>query len=258
MTAIYLGTIALEPNRWYGVTKERWGTITLSDWLDDAAAAGFDGIELWESHLRDADDLEVAAILAHPLPTQVFNTYVSFDEPSDHDRSSAAEWVMRSGASKVKWNTGPERDDAAIAAYEERLARWAAGLDSVQLTCECHDGSAMDDPAVAARVLAAGGPPATSQALIHSNDGAKRIREKFAAYGDRIAHVHVNHLDTGSPKLADRRDELTATAALLDGLGFTGTWTIEFVHGTGTELDQPDLLLRQAIEDLGVLRSVVG
>ena len=258
MTEIYLGTIALEPNRWFGVTKERWGTIVLSEWLDDAAEAGFDGIELWESHLRDADEVGAAAILDHRLPVRVFNTYVSFDEPDDADRLAAAEWVRRSGAAKVKWNTGPERDAAAIEAYESRVARWAAELDGVALTCECHDGSAMDDAAVAARVLAAGGPPTVSQALIHTNDGADRIREKFAAYGDRIGHVHVNHLDTGSPKLADRRDELAATAALLDELGFAGSWTIEFVHGTGTEHDQPAAMLQQAIEDLGVLRSIVG
>ena len=258
MADIFLGTIALEPNRWFGVTSERWGTLTLSDWLDPISTAGFDGIELWESHLRDAGPTEVDAILSHPLPLRIFNTYVNFDDEGDAARTTAAEWVRRSGADAAKWNTGPERDDAAIGGYGERLARWAAELPGVRLTCECHDGSAMDDAAVAARVLAAGGDPSVSQALIHANDGHDRIREKFDAYGDRITHVHINHLDAGSPRLVDIRDDLAATARLLADLGFVGTWTLEFVHGTGGEGDQPEPMFEQATADLEVLREILG
>ncbi len=69
MTEVFLGTIVLEPNRWFGVTHERWGTTAVSAWLDAIAAAGFDGIELWESHFRDADPEERQAILDHPLPS---------------------------------------------------------------------------------------------------------------------------------------------------------------------------------------------
>ena len=111
----------------------------------------------------------------------------------------------------------------------------------------------MDDPVAATRVLAAG-----SDALFHSNDGADRTREKFAAYGERISHVHVNHLDTGSPGLADIRDDLAALVELVGGLGFDGTWTLEFVHGTGGPEDRPDLMLAQAAEDLAVLRDLLG
>jgi sugar phosphate isomerase/epimerase len=257
MPTISLGTIALEPNRWFGVTQDRWGTIVLADWLDRIAEAGFDGIELWESHLRDANDTQADAIIDHPLPITVFNTYVGFADDPDDDRTDAAEWIRRTGAGKVKWNTGPARDDDALAAYGERLARWSAQLPDVHLTCECHDGSAMDDPDTAARVLAAGGPPHRSQAIVHSNDGHDRLRSKFAAYGERITHVHVNHLDRGCPPLADIRDELGTTVSLLHELGFDGTWTIEFVHGTGTDKDRPDLLLAQASADLEVLRRLL-
>jgi sugar phosphate isomerase/epimerase len=257
MTEIFLGTIALEPNRWFGVTEEQWGTITLSDWLDPIEAAGFDGVELWESHIRDATDTEAESILVHPLPVKVFNTYVSFENEDDNERIAAAEWIRRSGAEKVKWNTGPDRDENALDAYGERLHRWVEKLPDVRLACECHDGSAMDVPSVAARVLAAGGDVTRSQAIVHSNDGHARLRAKFAAYGDRISHVHVNHLDVGSPPLAETRDDLASTATLLAELGFDGSWTIEFVHGTGGEADRPDLLLNQAIADLGVLREIL-
>ncbi|MEQ8841492.1 MAG: hypothetical protein RIB98_10955 [Acidimicrobiales bacterium] len=253
MTEILLGTIVLEPNRWFGVTQDTWATTRVSDWLDAIAAAGFDGIELWEPHFRDADATEQQAILDHPLPIAVYNTYVGFDDDDDADRYAAAETVLRTGARKVKWNTGAERDDGAADGYAARLERWAALLPGVELVCECHDGSAMDDPAVAARVLAAG-----SNALVHTHDDLDLLRAKFAAYGERISHVHVNHLFTGSPKLADIRDELTAKIALVRELGFDGTWTLEFVHGTGGDHDAPDPMLAQAVEDLAVLRELLG
>lgn len=252
MTQINLGTIVLEPNRWFGVTQDRWGTTVVSAWLDRIATAGFDGIELWESHFRDAEPSEQQAILDHPLPVAVYNTYVSFDDEDDTDRLAAAELIRRSGAAKVKWNTGSERDGASLDAYAQRLSRWAAALPGIELVCECHDGSAMDDPEAAAAVLAAG-----SNALFHTHDDVDLIRTKFAAYGERISHVHVNHLFTGSPKLADIRDELTEKIALVRSFGFDGTWTLEFVHGTGGDHDDPEAMMAQAAEDLAVLRTLL-
>lgn len=252
MSDILLGTIVLEPNRWFGVTQERWGTTTISTWLDDIEEAGFDGIELWESHFRDAEPQERQAILDHRLPVVVYNTYVSFDDEGDDDRDAAAELIRLTGAPKVKWNTGPERDDDALEAYAARLSRFAAALPGVELICECHDGSAMDHPAAAARVLAAG-----SNALFHTHDDLDLIRAKFSAYGDRITHVHVNHLFTGSPRLADIRPELAEKIALVRELGFAGSWTVEFVHGTGGDHDEPAPMLVQAGEDLAVLRGLL-
>lgn len=253
MTDIYLGTIAIEPGRWAWLADDGPDPIAVSGWLDRIADAGFDGIELWEPHVRTAADEEVEAVFGHPLPVAVFNTYVGFDDPDDADRDVAAAWIRRSGARKAKWNTGAERDDAARAAYGERLARFAAAVGDVELVCECHDGSAMDDPTFAAAVLANG-----SAALFHTHDDVDVIRAKFAAYGDRISHVHVNHLFTGSPTLADIRDELAEKIDLVRELGFDGSWTLEFVHGTGNpQLDHPDTMLGQAVEDLAVLRALL-
>ncbi|MEZ5246746.1 MAG: hypothetical protein R2707_16745 [Acidimicrobiales bacterium] len=252
MAHINLGTIVLEPNRWFGVTNDRWATTRISEWLDPIEAAGFDGIELWEAHFRDADEAERRAIVDHPLPVAVYNTYVSFDEDDDTERLAAAELILRTGAPKVKWNTGPERDDASLDAYAARLERWAAALPGIELVCECHDGSAMDDPAAAARVLSAG-----SNALFHTHDDVEVIRAKFDAYGDRITHVHVNHLFTGSPALADIRDELVEKVSLVRDLGFDGTWTLEFVHGTGGDDDRPEPMFAHAVDDLAVLRDLL-
>lgn len=258
MAEIYLGTIVLEPNRWSSLRQDQRATIRASEWLDGAASAGFDGIELWEPHLAEADPAEVSAVLGHPIGITVYNSYVGFDAPDDTARRDAAAWVRRSGATRVKWNTGADRDAAALGLYAERAARWADEMPGVRLICECHDGSAMDDPAAAARVLTAAGSADRVQALVHTHDEADVLRAKFAAYGDRITHAHINHLPAGQPPLADWRDEFAATTSLLADLGFTGTWTIEFVHGLGTEADEPVRMLEQAVADLGVAREILA
>lgn len=259
MAEIYLGTVAIEPNRWTAITGDRRPTIRASEWLDAISAAGFDGVELWEPHFVNADPEEVTAIMDHPLPIAVYNSYVGFDEPSDDDRDAAADCIRRSGASKVKWNSGPQRDDASIEAYGERLARWAAQLPDTRLTCECHDGSAMDDPLVAAKVLAAGGPADHIQAIVHTKDSDDRLRSKFDAYGDRIGHVHINYDNLpGPPHLSELRDRYHSTLSLLAELGFRGTWTIEFVHGIGTEDDHPEALIEEAAADLSLTREILG
>ncbi len=256
---ICLATIALEPNRWFGITQDRWATITASAWLDRIRDAGFDGIELWEAHATEAEPDELAMIFGHDLGVAVYNTYASFDEESDTIRQQAAEMTVRSGARKVKWNTGAERDEASLDAYGERLARWVAELPGVQTVCECHDGSAMDDPLTAARVLAAGGPPEAVGALVHTHDSHDLLRARFDAYGERICHVHINHLNLKAPPLTEIRDDFTETVGLLKDLGFDGTWSLEFVDGTLSETDNgPEKLFAAAVADLRVLREILG
>ena len=84
---ILLGTVAIEPARWADARADPAdgaplpALITLSSWLDPIAAAGFDGIELWERHLTAAEPAEATRILDHPLSIDVFNSYVSLDDP---------------------------------------------------------------------------------------------------------------------------------------------------------------------------------
>ncbi len=256
---IFLATIALEPNRWFGITSDRWATITASEWLDLIRDAGFDGIELWEAHATEAEPAELELIFGYELGVAVYNTYVNFDEESDTARLQAAEMTRRTGARKVKWNTGADRDPASLDAYGERLARWVGELPGVQTVCECHDGSAMDDPAAAARVLNAAGPAASVGALVHTHDSHDLLRARFDAYGERICHVHINHLNLQAPPLAEIRDEFTSTVGLLKDLGFDGTWSLEFVDGTLSETgNEPEKLFAAAVADLEVLREILG
>ena len=98
------------------------------------------------------------------------------------------------------------------------------------------------------------------QAIVHTHEDDDHLRARFDAYGERITHVHVNHLDgaLAAPRLADVVDALAAKVGLLAELGFAGSWTIEFVHGVGTTDDDPAFLVERAADDLVVLREVLA
>ena len=251
---VLLGTVAIEPNRWGTVDPSRRPTIVLDDWLGPIATAGFDGIELWEGHLTDA----VAAGTTPPV--EVFNSYASFDDEDPARRDAVGRAVARTSSRAVKINVGD--DPGREAAYTERLAAWLDVLDpAVAVLCECHAGTIAEDPAVAARILGRAGPADRVQAVVHSHEDADHLRARFDAYGDRITHVHVNHLDPErltAPRLVEVADDLAATVALLGRLGFDGSWTIELVHGLLTVDDHPAALVEQAADDLVVLRAVLA
>lgn len=257
---VLLGTVALEPNRWATVDRSGAPAAALSAWLQPLADAGFDGLELWERHVTE-DPAEAAAILAGPLPVTVLNTYASFDEADPSARQQAAAWATRLGARGVKFNVGnrPELLDA----YATRLGEWVELLPhGTAALCECHQGlSVAETPEIAAALLHAAGPPDRVQAIVHTHETPEHLTARFEAYGERITHVHVNHLDPatgGAPRLADVRPQLEATVAHLGALGFRGSWTIEFVHGTLTDRDRPADLLAEAVDDLRMLREVLG
>ncbi len=250
---VLLGSVALEPNRWGTLTGRREATVALSPWMDGVMAAGFDGVELWEPHL--VDEGEAARVLGHALPIPVLSSYSSLD---DSDALAAtADRATRAASRAVKFNVGEAGSDLAEAA--DRVAAWLELLPAgVALLCECHEGTAAaEDHPTTARFLAAAGPPERVQAIVHTHEGAERVTARFAAYGDRIRHAHVNHLDAGTaPPLVDV-DDLGDRVAHLRSLGFRGSWTLEFVHGLLTERDEPEALLAQAAADLPVLRAAI-
>ena len=258
--AVLLGTAALDPNRWGTLELGAEPTVQLSDWLDAIADAGFAGLELWDKHLTAASDAEVAAVLAHRLPVAIFDSSASFDDPDPTERDALARWANRTGCARVKFDVGADYD--LQDAYAERIA---AVVDQLPVTtavlCECQAGiSLAENPIVAAEIFDAAGSPERVQAIVHTHESSEHLRARFDRYGDRITHVHVNYLDfaDGAPRLADIQHELHAKVTLLRSLGFTGSWTVEFVAGVLTEADSPDLLMEQAAADLRVLHEVLA
>lgn len=259
-STVLLGTVAIEPSRWDRAAVPA-APIRLVEWLDAISDAGFDGLEVWERHLTGASSADVEDVLAHRLPVTVLNSYVSLDEPEEAGRLAVSDWVRRTGATGVKFNVGA--DTSAEGAYAERIAAWLEDLpETASLLCECHHRiSIAEDPVVAARVFDAAGSPDRLGAIVHTHDGDDHVRACFDAYGDRIRHVHVNHLRFAdgltAPGLDEIRQELEAKVALLRSFGFEGTWAIEFVRGVSTADDRPEVTVPQAASDLAVLRQLL-
>lgn len=257
---VLLGTVAIEPNRWRTRRADGAPSVDVRDHLAAIAALPVDGIEIWERHFTDLPPAAAAELAAGPVPVRIFNSYVDFDDPDDGARDRIADHVARSGARAVKFNVG--NDPEAEAGYLERLIRWLDRLpDHVAAICECHQGiSIAEDPVVAGRILTRAGPPERVQALVHTHDSVDLIAAKLDALGERITHVHVNHLDFATmrhPPLADVAEHLSAVIDALRAAGFNGSWTLEFVAGLLTEADRPDALLAQAAVDLPLLRRLV-
>lgn len=254
-----LGTVAIEPNRWGTIHADRSPETVLSAWLSTIDELGVDGLEVWDGHV--ADPAERAAVAGGPVPVVVLNSYVGFDDPDATARIGVAAVAGELDVTGIKFNVG--NDPEAEAAYRDRLAEWIEALPAdVAAICECHQGiSIAEAPDVAARILAGAGPADRVQALIHTHDDAGLLAAKFDAYGERIRHVHVNHLDFTTmthPTLTEVEDRLGATVTQLRSLGFRGSWTLEFVHGLLTDGDEAGALLDQAADDVAVLRRVLA
>ena len=80
---LYLGTAALEIYRWAPACpmEIRPVSLQISEWAEKIAAAGFDGIELWEQHSLNVSVTEKARQNRLLAPLAVYNTYLPFDDP---------------------------------------------------------------------------------------------------------------------------------------------------------------------------------
>jgi sugar phosphate isomerase/epimerase len=254
---IFLGTVALDPNRWGAISKDRKPTLEARDWLARAEQVGFDGVELWEHHAMLASEVEVSALQTSALPIVIWNSYVSFDESSDRARVEIADWVERLGCGAVKFNVGSNADGGA--AYARRLIRFIDRLPTgTRLICECHAGTAAHDPKWARQLLEDVGDADRVQALVHLGDEPGYIDSMFAELGDRISHVHVNFLQIGAPPLSEIAGELRSRLDRIHEHGFAGSYSLEFVNGVGGDLDRPAKLLEAAESDLAVLRAALA
>ncbi len=256
---VLLGTVAIEPNRWGTVRPDRSPSTRVAEWLDRIAQLPVDGLELWENHLPTAESPDAAAFATSATPIRILNSYVSFDAADPAERRAVADAARRCGANAVKFNVGS--DPSAIDAYTNRLGAWVEDLDGIAAVCECHQGiSVAEDPTVASRILNGAGSSQLVQALVHTHDAPDLLAAKFDALGERITHVHVNHLDLSTmshPTLDQVHDELGRAVDTIRRYGFTGSWTLEFVAGLLTSVDHAAALLDQVAADLPILRDLL-
>lgn len=267
---IYLGSILLEPNRWPDraeavypylrrLTREA-GTdqgpprTVVSEWLDRAAADGFDGVELWENHALFASEAELARLANGPLPIGVYSGYFGLADGDALRRELALELAQKLGARAVKYNFGHE--PARTPEYVRNLKALAAQLDpSVRLIDECHSGGLYAGPEEAAAMQAALGE-ARYVGTAHFKeiyDDGRSFADWVGALGPRLGHVHV-------PRVAEwGRDAVRRMAAILKQHRFSGSLTIEFTTGINWGGPQPDVetLYLSAVADLRLLKEAL-
>lgn len=249
-----MGTILLEKNRW---RPGRQPSYQVSQWMPRFASDGFQGIELWEFHATLASAEERRALSCGPLAVSVYSLYLDFNDPDDDARNEAARMAVSLGARGVKFNVGnaPAQADA----YIERLSRWAKHFPpEVRLLSECHEGTLMEEPAYARRVLESLRDP-RFQLIVHPfSRSLESLRRWFGELGPSITHAHVQMRDDqGQIHQVDSRSEQArhALAVMREG-GFGGSFTLEFSEGVGSSGEENiEALYAHALNDLAFLRS---
>lgn len=239
---IYIGSILLERNRW---APGKRPTYRVSEWGERFAAAGFDGVELWENHLLLAPPGEQQALTQMACPVKLYNVYFTFGDDSLAARQQAAEWIRRLGVEGVKYNLGK---DVALREVEMRnLRAWEEMLPSrCRLLCECHAGTILEEPAEARRFFDRAGL-SRNGIIVHCFGGDReRLSEWLRLFGDEVCHVHVQTREEG-----ERLERLQ----LLKKAGFRGTFTLEFTRGTGDPDENMEALFAEALKDLQFLRE---
>ena len=245
---ISLGTVLLEANRW---AKDRTPTYRVSEWLERIAAAGFDGIELWENHATLADSAERSALRGSTVPVRVFNSYVPLDAGGEKVRREVAGLVreLKAGALKFNVSNSPETLESQMRTVRE----WAALMPGVDLLCECHPGTALEDPSVAARALA--GFPEIG-VIVHPFS-CPDLEAWFEHLGPRIRHAHVQVVDAQWRRwrLREQPALVRERLAIMRGAGYVGSFTVEFTAGVGAAPEDRGALFAAACDDLAFLRE---
>lgn len=229
MEKIYLGTVALEKNRW---AKTKTPSFNVSDFIPMLKDDGFYGLELWEYHYTLATDEEKAKLAESGIPFY-FNSYISIGKRDDELFKSIGDAVKAIGATAVKFNFSRNwgEDIPEISDQIENLKRLTDFMpDNVKMLCECHPNTVMEVPEDAGEVFAKLDKEKYG-AIIHLETDKAFADRCFDSYGDRIWHIHCQY--KGDSKGFQPMDDGTGKAEQLlnyyKSKNFNGTMAIEFV-----------------------------
>lgn len=250
---IYLGTILLERNRH---KPGRLPTFKVSDWLPRIAAAGFDGIELWENHAALADEAELAALDASPVPITVLNSYCTFADDSGTP-ARAVQLAQRLGAAAIKWNFN--RGETLSLIEAEAVTAWRATLpEGLAAWCECHPGTPAEHPEQALAIFEELGPE-DYRYIVHPLGGLERMRGFLDCFGSLVIHAHMQARDNqrNCLRLDERPGEVRQAMDLLEDYGFKGSFTLEFTAGTNQPDEHIAVMFDNALRDLEFLREAL-
>ncbi len=252
MKEIYLGSVSMERNRW---APGRTPTFNVSDFIDKAKADGFSGIELWEYHYTLASDEEKAKLAAADIPF-FFNTYLSFEEYDEKAYKEIADAITAVKAKAVKFNLGPSKNCIADIPHQlENLEKFTAMIpEYTKMLCECHANTIMEVPETAAEIFSKLDKERYG-AIIHLCTESDFADKCYAAYGDRICHMHCQYIPENGDGFALMDDGTEYADKFMNhhlGKGYNGTFTIEFVKFE----DTAEAHYANVLEDLKYLKKI--
>jgi hypothetical protein len=130
----------------------------------------------------------------------------------------------------------------------------------VQAYCECHPHTSVDKPAAAAAALLPLGD--RIKVIVHPFLAPEsELKQWMELFGNRVAHSHIQirtQKDFNQfASLSDYPEVINGRMDILLAGGFSGSFTIEFVKGTG-EADNPDKLFNEAVKDREVLIRAIA
>ena len=226
----------------------------MSEWVNRIAAAGFDGIELWENHALLAEAGEREALRRIALPIVVFNSYASMAAGAEGGREQAVRAIRQLNARAVKFNVSASAE--ALRDELKAAAEWSGAMPGVQLLCECHSGTAMEDPRQAAEALR---DFPTIGIIVHPFMG-ENLTDWLAHAGSRVLHAHVQMCDAQDRRLRLREHPQLVhdRLCMLNDAGFDGTFTVEFTAGVGEAGEDRESLFTSACDDLDFLRTTAA
>ena len=246
---VYLGTIALEKNRW---EKDQTATIDVAAYIERAVKDGFDGVELWGPHYLLADESEKERI-RKTGKVSIFNTYVGFDKGITEELCQNAKAINEINPKAIKFNLqNKENRDGQV----ETLRKFAEMLNpEIRLLCECHLFTLTDDHEIAAGVFNELGK--RYGAMVHTRNGAlteeqdfEDLKCRFKAYGEHICHLHASNYNGKEFIHIYDGDVVEKHIDYILSQGYNGNCTIEFTVG-----DEAEEMYENALKDLEWLKN---
>lgn len=249
---IYLASVLLERNRH---RPPKNPSFKVSQWIEPAMTAGFDGIEIWGNHVLKTNSDEKRALQHISKHLKIFSTYCGFEDECQQERHSVAKAINALGIKRIKYNIG--KDPELMEIYRKNLIEWAELFpEDAQLLCECHAGTVIESPGRAADFFR--GLSEERFAIITHPFGKNYsdLYRWFEYNGLRLQHLHIQYRDeenkTRSLQLAG--DLTSRVFEALKKYGFNGSFSLEFTEGMNEPFEDINQTFHQAVSDLCFLK----
>ena len=189
----------------------------------------------------------------------IFNTYALPTRGDRHRWRESISLATTLAAAGIKFNLGA--DPARAGEHRDVLLETLSSLpERIELLCECHPGTIVERPEEAARFFESPELEAVRFIIHPFLIGPAKLRRWFDALPGRLAHAHsqMRDRDNRMLPLASRPEYVAGQIGILRELGYTGSFSIEFVEGTGTGRDLPSHTFAAAVNDMSTLRALLS